>query len=244
MTAPRLTYFGLRGRAEAIRLFLHATGTSFEDHRVESASEWKALKPRLPLGVLPIYESDHRVLHESQAILRHLGRARTPALDESITVEVEACQDAFGEAQEDYWRFAWVKNYYDHLERYADETLRPRLERFSRWFRRDGEARVWWAGGAFSHADCVAWVHLDEVDAFFPSVLSEFSELQDFHARLAGADGISQYLASENRPAVFGMGSMGPKVDPRTPLAPQRKFENPWTEPLDLQAFLRNQRRL
>jgi hypothetical protein len=38
---PRLTYFDMRGRAEAIRLFLHATRTGFEDTRIVSRDTWQ-----------------------------------------------------------------------------------------------------------------------------------------------------------------------------------------------------------
>ena len=57
MNPSRLTYFDLRGRAEAIRVLLHATQTEFEDRRVVEADEWGALKPELPFGGLPIFET-------------------------------------------------------------------------------------------------------------------------------------------------------------------------------------------
>jgi hypothetical protein len=67
---PRLTYFDMRGRGEAIRLLLHATRTEFEDNRIVSRADWAVLKPMLPFGVLPIYESNGIHLAESHAILR------------------------------------------------------------------------------------------------------------------------------------------------------------------------------
>ena len=75
MTRSRLSYFDFRGRAEAIRLFLHATRTAFDDHRVVDAEEWAGLQPTLPFGRLPAFENDGRRLVESHAILRHLGGA-------------------------------------------------------------------------------------------------------------------------------------------------------------------------
>ena len=45
MANLRLIYFQLRGRAEAIRLFLHSLSVEFDDHRVESSDEWQSLKP-------------------------------------------------------------------------------------------------------------------------------------------------------------------------------------------------------
>lgn len=245
MSLPRLSYFSLRGRAEAIRLFLHATGTGFEDHRVESAEEWTALQCTLPFHGLPLYETAALRVCESHAILRHLDRTLTAgSRDEAHATQLESTQEAFAEAQEDYWRFAWVPNYYDELEAYARETLSPRLQRLARWFDREGARGDWWMGEGFSYVDCVAYAYLDEVDAFFPAALAEFSELADFLSRVASRPGISPYLASDERPIVFGMGCMGPKIDPRIPLGAGQVFVSPWAPPLDLEAFLPNQRRL
>ena len=245
MSLPRLSYFGLRGRGEAIRLFLHATQTEFEDHRIESAEEWSALQGTLPFGGLPLYEAAGLRVSESHAILRHLDRTLTAcSRDEASATERDATQEALAEAQEDYWRFAWVPNYYDQLGEYARETLTPRLRRLARWFDREGARGDWWIGDAFSYVDCIAYTYLDEVDAFLPATLVEFSELADFRSRVASRPGISEYLASGERPIVFGMGCMGPKIDPRISLRAGQTFASPWAPPLDLAAFLPNQRRL
>jgi hypothetical protein len=58
MSLPRLSDFSLRDRAEASRLFLHASETEFEDLHIESAEAWATLEPTLPFRGLPIYESD------------------------------------------------------------------------------------------------------------------------------------------------------------------------------------------
>jgi hypothetical protein len=53
----RLTYFDMRGRAEAARLMLYElAGVDFEDCRVRTAGEWQTLKPSLPFGSLPMDE--------------------------------------------------------------------------------------------------------------------------------------------------------------------------------------------
>ena len=245
MIRPRLTYFDMRGRAEAIRLLLHATQTEFEDKRIVSRDEWVALKPTLPFGALPIYESQEVRLCESHAILRHLGRhLGSPTHNGLSTAELDVAEEAIAECQEDLWRFNWRKNYYDRLEWYALETLRPRLERLERWLTRNRSGPQEWFGAAFSHVDCVAFCYLDEVDAFFPVVLVEFPELAGLRGRVASVPGISDYLQSARRPVVFGMGCMGPKVDPRVNVPPNFMFSNPWSSPIDLTEVVRSQRRL
>ena len=245
MERPRLTYFDMRGRAEAIRLLLHANRTEFEDRRIVSRDEWAVLRPTLPFGVLPIYESRGICLGESHAILRHLGRCLTSATqNESNAAELDVAQEAIAECQEDLWRFNWDQNYYDRLESYAQETLRPRMQRLERWFTRDRPGPQEWLGAAFSHVDCIAFCYLDEVDALFPVVLSDFAELAGLRLRVASLPGVSDYLQSAHRPIVFGMGCMGPKVDPRARISSDLVFSNPWSDPIDLTVVVRNQRRL
>jgi glutathione S-transferase len=245
MNPPRLSYFEMRGRAEAIRILLHATGTAFEDHRVVSGDEWGDLQPQLPFGGLPVLETCGVVVCESHAILRYLGKTLAPATIGNLGhAELDAAHDAIASSQEDLWRFNWVENYYEHLESYAEATLQPRLERLAAWFGRTRAGSVEWFGSQFSHVDCVAFCYLDEIDAFFPGVLAEFEELAGLRSRVASLPGVAEYLASPARSMVFGMGRMGPKVDPRMTLPPDYKYLNPWSPPLDLAPILRNQRRL
>ena len=242
---PRLAYFEMRGRAEAIRILLHATQTEFEDHRVVSADEWEALKPGLPFGGLPIFETDGVLLCESHAILRYLGKKLTQgARDDLARAQLDAAHDAIATFQEDLWRFNWVEDYYAHLESYAEATLEPRLKMLSASFCRDRGASTSWFGAEFGHVDCVAFCFLDEVDAYFPAVLAEFEELVALRSRVASLPGVAEYLDSPARPIVFGMGRMGPKVDPRVSIPPGYTFQNPWSPPLDLAPLLRNQRRV
>ncbi len=245
MDRPRLTYFELRGRAEPARIFLHASEIAFEDRRVETREDWDALLPTLPFGQLPLLEHAGLRLAQSHAILRHLGRTLgKDAPDERERVALEVAQEALAEAQEDLWRFHWTPSYYDHLAEYAERALAPCLARLERWLARDGGAGSGWFGRDFGPVDALAFGFLDEVDAFFPVLLARVPGLEAHRSRVAALPGVARYLASPSRPAVFGMGSMGPKVDPRRPVSPEARLANPWTDPIDLARVLRHQRRL
>jgi hypothetical protein len=159
-------------------------------------------------------------------------------------VDLDIAHDFLAESQEDLWRFAWRPNYFDHLESYASETLRSRLERIMNWFARERQGSKVWFGHSFSHVDCVAFCFLDEVDAFFPALLAEFGPLSEHHRRVAARPEIARYIESNTRPIVFGMGCMGPKVDPRVSIKPGLVFRNPWAPPIDLEAVAGAQRRL
>lgn len=118
------------------------------------------------------------------------------------------------------------------------------MQRLERWLTRNRSGSQEWFGAAFSHVDCVAFCYLDEVDAFFPVVLADFGELARLRLRVASLPGVSDYLQSASRPIVFGMGRMGPKVDPRITIPSDVTFSNPWSDPIDLAGVVRRQRRL
>jgi glutathione S-transferase len=233
---PTLTYFDLRGRAEPIRLMLHARGGDFEDRRIMDPEEWSRLKPTLPFGSLPLYETGELAIAQSHAIFRHLARSfgwlgSNPTQDALLDVT----QEALAEAQEDLWRFAWLDRYHEKMDRYATQTLIPRLDRLQAWLRRDGRSDDFWVGQLPTHVDFIAFCYLDELDAFFPAVLDRFEHLAAFRRHIEAMPGIAEYIASEDRPIVFGMGIRGPKVDRRKPIPEGARFENPWTNPIPLE---------
>ena len=72
---PKLTYFNLYARGEAIRMLLHHKKVDFEDEIINPA-DWSKLKRsgRFPQEQLPVFETeDGTVLHQSAAIIRYLG---------------------------------------------------------------------------------------------------------------------------------------------------------------------------
>jgi len=76
MAQYKLTYFQLRGKAEAIRMTFSVAGVEFEDVRV-SIDEWVSKLKHSgisPSGVLPVLEFDGKVLTESKAILSYVAK--------------------------------------------------------------------------------------------------------------------------------------------------------------------------
>ena len=70
----KLVYFGLGGRAEAIRMLCAHKGFDYEDERIDFAkqAEYKA-SGYSPLGSLPIWDEDGHVFMQGNAILRVLA---------------------------------------------------------------------------------------------------------------------------------------------------------------------------
>ena len=237
---PTLSYFDLRGRAEASRLLLCDLGVAFTDHRVTSPEEWDVLKREVPFGGLPRYQDGRAELTQSHAILRFLARAHglvgadSPGDDAPATwVAYDEIQEVLAEAQEHLWRFAWEADYRSNKQDYADGILRWFLGALQRWYSGHGEGE-YWIGDTASHIDYLAFAYLDEVRAFFPEALARAGPLAAFHTRMQARPRIADYIESGRRPVVFGMGLDGPKVDPDVALEPGQMFHNPWTKPIAL----------
>ncbi|KAA3678353.1 prostaglandin-H2 D-isomerase / glutathione transferase [Paragonimus westermani] len=74
----QLTYFNGRGRAEYIRMVLHAADLEFEDHRIDM-NDWPKIKPTIAGGQLPVLDvttccGKTRQMNESMAIARWFAR--------------------------------------------------------------------------------------------------------------------------------------------------------------------------
>ena len=228
-----LVYFNMRGRAEASRLLLNTVDASFEDHRVCDMEHWGELKPQLPFGSLPLLRAGSFSLSQSHAILRYIASqyGLLPSSLKSQSVYDEA-HLALSEAQEDLWQFAWRKEYIANPEAYAAGRLTHFLKNLQSHLTRHGGE--FWVGNSISHIDCLAFVLLDELRAFFPTTLAGFVVLSEFRERFENRRPIRSYIDSGRRPAVFGMALHGPKIDPAARVRSGEVFENPWSEPVPL----------
>ena len=70
----KLSYFDSPGgRGEPARLALNLAGIAFEDHRIPVA-EWPVMKADFPYQQVPVMEVDGKVLNQSNAINRLVGK--------------------------------------------------------------------------------------------------------------------------------------------------------------------------
>ncbi|CAI5441894.1 unnamed protein product [Caenorhabditis angaria] len=94
-----LTYFEVRGYAEAARQVFHLAGVEFEDRRV-THDQWNAeIKEGTTLGKLPILQVDGFEIPQSQAITRYLARKFGFA---GKTPEEQAWVDAIADQFKDF----------------------------------------------------------------------------------------------------------------------------------------------
>ena len=114
MANYKLTYFNVRARGEPARFILKQAGVSFEDNRIprdRDGEQWVALKPTLPLEMLPILEEDGKVMSGNFPIARYLaekfGLAGSNAFE---NVEVASVVDFVLDLQYRIFKGLWEKN--------------------------------------------------------------------------------------------------------------------------------------
>lgn len=74
MTGYKLTYFDINGgRAEPIRIALHAAGIDFEDNRI-SFAEFAEMRSGTRFNSVPVLEIDGAQITQSNALCRYIGK--------------------------------------------------------------------------------------------------------------------------------------------------------------------------
>ncbi len=74
MPKLKLSYFDFNGgRGEVARLAMSLGGVAFEDHRIP-VSDWPSVRDETPFRAVPVLEVDGRVITQSNAINRYVGK--------------------------------------------------------------------------------------------------------------------------------------------------------------------------
>lgn len=73
MSNYKLTYFDFGGRAEPIRIVLHAAGIVFEDNRI-SFAQFAEMRTTTRFNSVPVMEIDGVMLTQSNALSRYVGK--------------------------------------------------------------------------------------------------------------------------------------------------------------------------
>jgi glutathione S-transferase len=98
MTDYRLSYFDVDGgRAEPIRIALHAAGVSFEDRRL-SFQEFGETRKDLRFTCVPVLEIDGKPVTQSNALARYAGKLAGLYPDDPI--QALYCDEAMGAVED------------------------------------------------------------------------------------------------------------------------------------------------
>jgi glutathione S-transferase P len=201
-SVPILTYFVFRGLGEPIRLMLEDLGLPYEDRRVEFA-QWDPLKPQMQFGQLPRLQSGELTLFQSQAILRHLGRANGLCGDsEAERIRCDVSSEAARDLQQKLWDHFWSpgSDTPQATKAFAAGQLAESLALFGGWL---GEA-PYFGGERPLFSDYYALSVLDEAGGFFPAALEQAPALAAYRRRMYARPGLAAYAASGRQSAYYG----------------------------------------
>eukprot|EP01080_Neovahlkampfia_damariscottae_P011956 gene11956-5357_t len=206
MKKVKLTYFNIRGKAEAIRLLLEDNQIPYEEIRIPYDENWKQnIKPKIsPFKQLPVYEETENNLKifQTQAIMRHLARnQKLYGKTAQETILCDVYQESITESRDDLVKIFIDKNFQEKREKYSSIHLMNRLSNLTEFFKSNSDKFC--IGNTKTYVDYLMWVYLDYVRAFDLKRLEEFPELNSFRMRFSEIENISNYLKSERRPKVY-----------------------------------------
>ncbi|KAF9791767.1 hypothetical protein SFRURICE_020166 [Spodoptera frugiperda] len=119
----QLKFFNFMGVAEPIRYLFAYGGISYKNVEVNKDSDWPDVQKSVPFGKLPVLEVDKKVLYQSVAISRYLGKL----VGLVPTDELEAAElDAIVLSVYDFG--AKVHEWYHESQKERKEFLQTELE--------------------------------------------------------------------------------------------------------------------
>lgn len=192
---PKLFYFPVRGRGEAIRLICADNGVQLEEESL-TWETWPAMKPKTIFGQLPVLIDGDLELAQSYAIIRHF--ARKLGLYGSNDTEATLI-DMINDGQEDL-RIKYIRMIYDNYENgkaaYIQE-LPVYLAPLEKLLKKNHDGQGFFVGEKISFADYTIYDLLEAQVTLEPSSLDAFPALKSFRERIAARPGIQQYHQTE-----------------------------------------------
>ncbi|XP_071986528.1 glutathione S-transferase P 2-like [Engystomops pustulosus] len=201
MPGYTLTYFPIRGRAEAIRLLLADQGASWTDDEVQM-QDWAAgirdLKKNAVFGQCPRFQDGDFVLYQSNTILRYLGRKYgiSGSNDQEVAI-IDMINDGVEDLRMKYYKFLFLENE-SNKEKYLTE-LATWLGFFEKILSNNNKGTKFLVGDKITYAD---YNLLDTLQCnldLSPTCLSPYPLLSGYVERLLKRTNLSNYLKSEGR---------------------------------------------
>ncbi|KAK7864588.1 hypothetical protein R5R35_003179 [Gryllus longicercus] len=113
----KLTYFDARALGEPIRYLLAYGSIEYEEVRIKY-EQWPSVKSNMPFGKVPVFEEDGKVIHQSTAICRYLGKKLGLAggQDDWAALEIDAVADTIADLRTAIVNYSF----------YTDEPEKPK----------------------------------------------------------------------------------------------------------------------
>ncbi|CAJ0564184.1 unnamed protein product, partial [Mesorhabditis spiculigera] len=199
----KLTYFGLKGRAEIARQLFALAGVEYEDKRI-TFEEWPALKSSTPFGQLPLLEVDGVIIAQSITIARFLARRFGYAGENDIdAAKVDGLADTFA----DY--FTEQKNFFPVLigrvpgdkDALYKEVYEPARDKYipmiiEHFLKKSTSGFL--VGSKLSYADLLLAEHVSTFQEFLPHNWDKYPELLAHRDRIQAIPALKKWL--ETRP--------------------------------------------
>jgi len=193
----KLTYFDGRGRGEVARQILAYSGQSWEDDRI-SFEAWPELKPKTPLGTLPVLEYNGMKLSQSVTVCRFLANEFGIAgktncekgmadmiVDTIVDVQIECFKTAFEKDPIE------KKKQTEKLEKEIFPGLLKKLLAM-----KQQSSGAYLVGNELTWADIFLSAFLDQwLAVFHVDGISRFSLLTDLKEKVKECPAIKAYLA-------------------------------------------------
>ncbi|MGH8482595.1 MAG: glutathione S-transferase family protein [Nevskiaceae bacterium] len=201
-----LTYFDFDGgRGEVARLVMHIGGLPFEDRRI-AFKDWAQHRDEAPFRALPILAVDGRLMTQSNAINRYLGKLT--GLYPKDDWQAALCDEVMGAVEDLDHQLGFTIDMDAGRKQKAREDLVagliPRyLEQFQARLKAAGGE--YFAGGALSVGDLKAWMMVrwlrsGVLDHIPKDAVDRLAPLLVRHAeRLAAHPKIAAYYAARGK---------------------------------------------
>ncbi|CAG2214967.1 HPGDS [Mytilus edulis] len=195
----KLTYFNARGRGEVARLCFAVAGVKYEDIRIEQA-DWPELKPKTPLGFLPVLTINGNELTQKLVIDRFLAGQfgllgssdlERCKIDEVMTTITDFAVQLSGTffIQEEEAKATAVKDI-------LDTKLAPIMAYIEKTMNENKTQSGYIVGGKLSVADLSIFNCLETLTNLSPTALDEYTRIRDLNTKIGIISSIAKYVAS------------------------------------------------
>ncbi|CAF0871993.1 unnamed protein product [Rotaria sordida] len=201
-TQYKLHYFDGRGRGEAIRLIFAYAGQKFEDVRY-SFDEWPKKKNDMPLGQIPLLETNGQQFPQSLAIARYVARqCRLTGKDDLESMKCDVIVDTMNEFNQDYYRIRFqIKDENEkqtEKTKFVTKTVPEKVAGLEKLLKMYGNG-VWAVGDNVTWADLVIYDTVENLLDMDDQVLNKFSTLKKHREAVEKLPKIAAYLANRKK---------------------------------------------
>jgi len=200
MKDMKLTYFGIRGLAEPIRMLMIDNGIHFTDHQVTS-DEWAKIKPTMQFGQVPCLHEGDMQLVQSGAIMRHLARKHgLYGSTENEMAYADMMFDGVTDLRTKYAKLIYQE--YDmpgKKDEFIKTTMPPELAKFEQLLKTHHKGQGYLLGEKICYADYALFEIIDALTVLNPHALKDYPTLEAYQHRMMERPKLREYLHGDVR---------------------------------------------